>query len=73
MSDGNFNRSLLPHTPYASGMKAGQQITKMRAVEAFRNAIDRLCPTLSDEEKKVEVERFEHEIAAPLKNKGTRE
>ncbi|MCQ2197300.1 MAG: hypothetical protein MJZ60_07265 [Bacteroidaceae bacterium] len=63
MSDGNFNRSLLPHTPYASGMKAGQQITKMKAVEAYRSALKRLCPQLTDEEVKVEVERFEHEIA----------
>ncbi len=63
MSDGNFNRSLLPHTPYASGMKAGQQITKMKAVEAYRSALKRLCPHLTDEEVKLEVERFEHEIA----------
>lgn len=68
MSDGNFNRALLPHTPYASGMKAGKQIAKMRAVEAFREAIDRLCPTLSDEERKAEVERFEHEMAARIHN-----
>lgn len=66
MSDGNFNRSLLPHTPYASGMKAGKQIAKMRAVETFRQALDRLCPTLSDEERHLEVERFEHEVAARL-------
>ena len=24
MSDGNFNRSLLPHTPYHSGLQAGK-------------------------------------------------
>ncbi len=69
MSDGNFNRSLLPHTPYASGMKAGQQITKMKAVEAYRNALKRLCPTLSDEERKTEIERFEHEIVATRSEK----
>ena len=26
MSDGNFSRALLPHTPYASGMKTGKTI-----------------------------------------------
>lgn len=66
MSDGNFNRSLLPHTPYASGMRAGKQITKMQAVEVFRDTLTRLCPTLSDEERKAEIERFEHEVATRL-------
>ena len=62
MSDGNFNRSLLPHTPYASGMKAGKQIAKMHAVEAFRKVLDRLCPQLSEEEKRNEVDRFSAEV-----------
>ena len=35
MSDGNFNRALLPHTPYASGLKAGKAMARMKAVEAF--------------------------------------
>lgn len=62
MSDGNFNRSLLPHTPYASGMTAGKRIMKMHAVEAFRAAVERLCPTLNEEERKQEAERFEKEL-----------
>ena len=36
MSDGNFNRNLLPYTPYQSGMKAGKSIARMKALEAFR-------------------------------------
>ncbi len=68
MSDGNFNRALLPHTPYASGMKAGKQIAKMRAVEAFREALARLCPNLSEEERKAETESFEHEVASKIMN-----
>ena len=35
MSDGNFNRALLPHTPYASGLKAGKSMMKMKAIEAL--------------------------------------
>lgn len=62
MSDGNFNRSLLPHTPYASGMKAGKQIARMHAVEAFRKALDRLCPQLNEEERRKEVDRFSAEV-----------
>lgn len=36
MSDGNFNRALLPSTPYRSGVRMGQQQMRARAVEAFR-------------------------------------
>ena len=32
MSDGNFNRALLPSTPYRSGVKMGQQQMRARAV-----------------------------------------
>lgn len=40
MSDGNYNRSLLPHTPYQSGMKTGKAIAKMKAVEAFKEYLN---------------------------------
>lgn len=63
MSDGNFNRALLPHTPYASGMKAGKQIMKMKATELFKEELSRLCPTLDDESIKREAEHFEHKLA----------
>lgn len=66
MSDGNFNRALLPHTPYASGMKAGKQIAKMRAIEVFREAIDQLCPHLTEEERKAELKHLEHKLASRL-------
>ena len=36
MSDGNFNRNLLPYTPYQSGMKAGKSMARMKALEVFR-------------------------------------
>ena len=32
MSDGNFNRSLLPHTPYHSGLQAGKAMALPRCV-----------------------------------------
>lgn len=35
MSDGNFNRALLPSTPYASGIKAGRAQGKQWALQAF--------------------------------------
>lgn len=66
MSDGNFNRALLPHTPYASGMKAGKQIAKMKATELFREELKRICPNLDDESIKAEADYFEHQLAKLL-------
>ena len=50
MSDGNFNRALLPSTPYRSGVKMGQQQMRTRATEAFKAVIKEKFPTLQDEE-----------------------
>lgn len=49
MSDGNFNRALLPSTPYRSGIKMGQQQLRIKAEAAFREVIKEKFPTLSDE------------------------
>lgn len=67
MSDGNFNRALLPHTPYASGMKAGQQITKMKAVEAFKQIIDQQFPEMEAQKRTSLVENFETLLVSKLK------
>lgn len=66
MSDGNFNRALLPHTPYASGLKAGKQIAKMKALELFREELKSLCPGFDDERLKSEAEAFEHKLSILL-------
>jgi len=50
MSDGNFNRALLPSTPIASGIKMGKQQMKTKAIAAFRDTIKEKFPTLTDEE-----------------------
>ena len=50
MSDGNFNRALLPSTPIASGIKMGKQQMKAKAVLTFRETIKEKFPTLTDEE-----------------------
>ena len=36
MSDGNFNRSLLPHTPYHSGLQAGKAMARMQAIPTLQ-------------------------------------
>jgi hypothetical protein len=35
MSDGNYNRNLLPYTQYRSGHKAGQAQMRVKALTAF--------------------------------------
>ena len=62
MSDGNFNRALLPSTPYRSGVKMGQQQMKTRAVEALELFLIKHFPTLADEERHKLLEEFRREL-----------
>lgn len=62
MSDGNFNRALLPHTPYASGLKAGKAMMKMRAVEAFEQWLHDHHPEMSDDARRTAVEEFRKKL-----------
>ena len=50
MSDGNFNRALLPHTPYASGLKMGQARAMRKAEEAFVEWLREREPQMTEEE-----------------------
>ncbi len=58
MSDGNFNRSLLPHTPYQSGMRMGKSMARKYALLSFADYLSRRYPDISDETIKQETERF---------------
>lgn len=58
MSDGNFNRALLPSTPIASGIKMGKQQMKAKAVAVFKDIIKEKFPTLTDEELQDIVSAF---------------
>lgn len=58
MSDGNFNRALLPHTPFQSGLKTGKSMARMQAQEAFADFLDYAFPTLTEAEKKQHAEHF---------------
>ena len=62
MSDGNFNRALLPSTPYRSGVRMGQQQTKAKALEALHMALEKAQPPLSDEQKAAVIKCFEEEL-----------
>ena len=58
MSDGNFNRALLPHTPYASGLKAGKAMARMWAMEAFEEWLQTAQPEQNADERRKLVESF---------------
>lgn len=62
MSDGNFNRALLPSTPYRSGMKMGGQQMRGKAIEAFRNLIKERFPELKEEELQELIEEFRRRL-----------
>ena len=62
MSDGNFNRALLPSTPYRSGVKMGQQQAKVKAIKALQLALEEVQPSLSQEQKDTIKASFEKEL-----------
>ena len=62
MSDGNFNRALLPSTPYRSGMKMGGQQMRGKAIEAFRNLTKERFPELKEEELQELIEVFRRRV-----------
>lgn len=63
MSDGNFNTALLPHTPYASGLKTGRMQMRNRALTALQRILDGHFPSLTDEE----VENIKEEFKTALR------
>ena len=62
MSDGNFNRALLPSTPYRSGIRMGQQQTKTKAINVLHQALEQAEPPLSPEQKESIARYFEKEV-----------
>lgn len=58
MSDGNFNRQLLPKNELSAGLRAGKAQMRTRAEQAFAEVIKEAFPTLSDEERNRLHERF---------------
>ena len=62
MSDGKFNRALLPSTPYRSGVRMGQQQTKAKAIDALHLALEQAEPPLSQAQKEAIFESFEREL-----------
>ena len=58
MSDGNYNRSLLPADRYTSGVRAGEARMKERAVAAFASWLRTASPELSEDGMREQLVRF---------------
>ena len=58
MSDGNFNRQLLPKTELASGLRAGKAQMRTKAEQAFKAFLEEEMSDLSAEQKHEKLEKF---------------
>ena len=58
MSDGNYNKNLLPYHNYQSGVRAGRAAMKTLAVRAFLNWLEAECPDKSESERMKAVWEF---------------
>lgn len=48
MSDGHFNRSLLPHNDYQSALKVGKALERKRCEDALKEILEEILPNNSD-------------------------
>lgn len=58
MSDGNFNRQLLPKTELSSGIRAGKAQMRVKAEHAFNEVINTFLNNESEERKEAMQKRF---------------
>ena len=58
MSDGNFNRALLPKNELSAGIRAGKAQMRTKAEQAFLETIDHFLPNLSAEKKQEMKDEF---------------
>lgn len=50
MSDGNYNRALLPKNELAAGIRAGKAQMRTKAEQAFMKTMQQFMPDLPDRE-----------------------
>lgn len=58
MSDGNFNRQLLPKTELASGLRAGKAQMRAKAEQAFAAFLDEEFADISADQRKQKMQKF---------------
>lgn len=62
MSDGNFNRALLPKSELSAGLKAGKAQMRAKAEQAFKEIIDSHFPEATQEQKDAAFESFKKRL-----------
>lgn len=62
MSDGNYNRSLLPANSYQSGVRAGQAQMRVKAISAFTELLYNHIPNLPEEKRDDLTRRFREKL-----------
>ena len=58
MSDGNFNRQLLPKNELSAGLRAGKAQMRSRAEAALRQVLEECLPTADEAERERIRQRF---------------
>ena len=64
MSDGNFNRSMLPSNSYQSGVRAGTSKMKVKEMEALRELLETHCVEIPVERQNEIITRFREKLGA---------
>ncbi|MDD4761354.1 MAG: hypothetical protein WCR53_06510 [Bacteroidaceae bacterium] len=62
MSDGNFNRALLPRTDFQSGVRAGKAAARTIAEEAFNLTLEEVFSSITEEQKETARKFFLQQI-----------
>ena len=62
MSDGNYNRNLLPYHNYQSGVRAGRAAMRRQAVEAFSDFLETRLPDLPPAERERIIHLFRERL-----------
>ncbi len=62
MSDGHFNRALLPRTDYQSGYRAGHAASQRQAETAFRQVVEAAFPHASAEDVETACRLFKERL-----------
>lgn len=58
MSDGNFNRALLPKNELSAGIRAGKAQMRSKAEKAFKETIEECFPKESQSDKETAFNLF---------------
>jgi len=63
MSDGHFNKAILPHNDYRSGLKVGRAIERKNCEDAFNKTLNKVFPNDDSEQKRLQI-LFSKELKA---------